>query len=408
MSVRTGALWLGLFAAGCSGDPGTDGKEPIEPVADPLVVVTEVEGPDAALQYLHVLADWPEDQALDYASAIELGEFPYVRAGDGAVFVYRAADSSLEKYVVDDQLTVSSAARISFAAHGITGWSAEIIWSTPDRAFLVDEASMQIVEFDPSAMEILAAHAVDASIATRDGLPVQFQQGIATGGRAFTAVNWRDWYTLDFVDAAALGFFDTAAPAAGMTVIEDDRCAPSVGLNPFVDEEGYVYLVGDAALGFDALAGPNPPTGPQCVLRVAPGADTFDPDFFVDLNAATGSPGFYTAHPMAGRKLLVNTWSPDVDLAEVADPADPSWYWNFPPYFEYAIVDLETGTSERVADLPVAAVQFSVTLRVDDQNYVQLYDQDGGADVYRVDPDGTVTQVLGSEPGTDVQYLGRL
>jgi hypothetical protein len=381
---------------------------PIDPVANPLVVVTEVEGPDAALQYLHVVADWPEDGVLDYAETVELGEFPSVRAGDGAVFVYRAEDATLERFGVDEQLVVRSEAKISFGAYGITGWAAEIVWSSPDRAFLVDETSMQIVEFDPSVMEIVGAHDIDPSLATRDGLPVQFQQGVASDGRIYTAVNWRDWVSLVFVDLAAIGFFDADAPAAGFTILEDDRCASSVALSTFVDDDGYVYLVGDAGLGFDILASPNAPTGPQCVLRIAPGADAFDPDFFVDLQAATGSPGFYTAHPMPERKLLVNQWSPDVDLAGIADPADPSWYWDYPPYFEYAIVDLETSTSVPVADLPRAAVQFSVTLRVDGTNYVQLYAEDGGATVYRVDTDGTATEVLGAEPGTDVQYLGRL
>jgi hypothetical protein len=407
MAGRAGSLGLALIVAGCTGEADPDGG-PIDPVAHPLVVVTEAEGPDVALQYLHVLADWPEDLELDYTKAIELGEFPYVRAGDGAVFVYRAEDSTLERFVVDDQLVVRSDTKISFAAHGVTGWSAEIIWSSPERAFLVDEGSMQIVEFDPSSMLITEAHALQGAPAAREGLPLQLQQGVASGDRAFTAVNWRDWYTLDFVDVAALGLFDVAAPEAGLTVIEDERCASSVALSPFADEQGYVYLVGDGGLGFDLLASPNPPSGPQCVLRVAPGADTFDPGFFVDLNAATGSPGFYTAHPMPERKLLVNQWSPEIDLSEVSDPADPSWYWNYPPYFEYAIVDLETGTSEPVPDLPRAAVQFSITLRVDGLNYVQLYDQEGGADVYRVDTDATVTQVLAAEPGTDVQYLGRL
>jgi hypothetical protein len=45
---------------------------------------------------------------------------------------------------------------------------------------------------------------------------------------------------------------------------------------------------------------------------------------------------------------------------------------------------------------------------VDEQNFVQLYRDDGGSSLHRVDPDGSVTQVLESGEGTDVQYLGRL
>ena len=49
-----------------------------------------------------------------------------------------------------------------------------------------------------------------------------------------------------------------------------------------------------------------------------------------------------------------------------------------------------------------------MTLRVDGVNHVQLYGEDGGADVYRVEGDATVPRVLAAEPGTDVQYLGRI
>jgi hypothetical protein len=403
--MRASLGLAGLVA--CAGSPGDDGGAPGSS-EHPLVVVSEVEGPEAALQYLHVLPDWPEEGELDYTSAVELGEFPYVRAFAGAVFVHRPEDSTLEKFVIDEQLHITSQAKISFAGEGVTGWSAEILWSSPTQGFLVDETSMQIVEFDPQSMVILTAHPLPAEGLLRGGLPLQLQQGVVSGERAYTAVNWRDWYTNEYHDAAALGSFDVSDPAAGLAVVEDDRCASSVALSPFVDEQGYVYLVGDGGLGFDVLASPNPPSGPQCVLRMAPGADTFDPAFFVDLQAVTGSPGFYTLHPMAERKVLVNLWSTEVDVAEVADPQDPSWYWNYPPYFEYAIVDLEAGTSTPVPDLPRAAVQFSVTLRVDDLNYVQLYRQDGGADLFRVDLDGSVEQVLTAGPGTDVQYLGRL
>jgi hypothetical protein len=256
-------------------------------------------------------------------------------------------------------------------------------------------------------MSITASADVDEALLERDGLPAQFQQGVSSGGRAFTAVNWRNWDTYEYHAAAAIGFFDATLDLPSLQVLEDDRCAPSVALSPFVGDDGAVYLVSDAALGFDAIANPTTATQALCVLRVKPGASTFDPDFFVDLRAATGSPGLYTAHPMAGNRLLVNVWSPDVEVADVATPEDPNWYWESPS-FEYAIVDLTTGTSVPVPGLPRAPVQFSKTLRVDGINYVQLYRDDLGSDLNRVDPDGSVTEVLNNGSGTDVQFIGRL
>jgi hypothetical protein len=396
------------FLLACSDEEDASARAPAQSSATPLAIVTQLEGPEASLQYLHVLADWPRSGKLDYANAIELGEFDSVHTEPGAVFVYQPEDGTIQKLDVDDELDVSTAEELSFAAHGISGFSAEPIWVSRDLAFMLDEASGQIARWNPRKMEIESVHPIEPSVLERDGLPIQFQQGIAHGDHLFTAVSWRDWETFESHPAAALGIFQQDAPDEAPMILEDSRCAPSVAINPFKDDAGNVYVVGDGGLGFDLLASPKKTSSPQCVVRVRPGADELDSDFFIDLQEATGSPGFYTVHPMADRKLLVNLWSADVDVEEIADPEDPSWYWDYPPYFEYAIVDLEDGSSKPVADLQRAAVQFSTTLRVDDQNFVQLYREDGGSSLHRVDTDGSVTEVLESGEGTDVQYLGRL
>ncbi|MET0385579.1 MAG: DUF4374 domain-containing protein [Polyangiales bacterium] len=395
-------------AAPDAGEPDASAQPDAAVKPAPLVVVTERESPEAALQYLHVVADWPQDGELDYSQGIELGEFVNVHAEAGAVFVYQPEAGVVTKYEVNDALEISQGDRLSFMSEGIFGFDAEPIWVSPELAFMLDEKSAQIARWNPRTMVIEDVESLEPSVLERNGLAVQFQQGIAAGKRLFTAVNWRDWETYKTEPGVTLGIFDQDTPSDAPTLLTDERCAPSIALNPFTDADGNVYVIGDGGLGFDLLASPMKTSLPQCVLRVRPGADVFDPDFFIDVREVTGSPAFYTAHPMADHKLLVNMWSPDVDVEEIADPKDPGWYWAYPPYFEYAIIDLETGTSRKVEALERAAVQFSITLRVDDQNFVQLYRQDGGSSLHRVDPDGTVTQVLESPSGTDVQYLGRL
>lgn len=421
-SVLVGAL-VALLAACSEGEPAggkdddrtpserdaaADAAEPDDARERPLVIVTERDSPDNSLQYLHVVEDWPSSGELDNSNSIELEEYSRVHAHHGSVFVYKPEDGVIDKYAVSDELVVTLEDQMSFAAHGIMGFDAELIWVSEDVSFVLDEASGQIARWNPREMTIDSVVPVEPSILEREDLKVQFQQGIAAGDRLFTALNWRDWETHESVPGVALGIFDAEQPAEPPLVLEDERCASSVAINPFVDEDGNVYIIGDGGLGFDRLASPKKTELPQCVLRVLAGTDEYDPDFFVDLQEATGSPAFYTAHPMPGRKLLVNQWSSEVDPNEVADPKDPSWYWDYPPYFEYSIVDLEDGSSKPVTDLPRAAVQFSVTLRVDGENYVQLYRQDGGSVLHRVDPDGTVTEVLSAGPATDIQYLGRL
>jgi hypothetical protein len=387
---------------GAAGDSGGSGS-----AEDYLVVVTERESPAVNLQYLHVLEDWAESGELDYDTAVELGEFVNVYAMGPAVFVYQPDDASVRKLVVKPDGTVTEDVTVSFANYGVAGTSGDMVYVSSTRAYLVDEAAAQIVIWDPSAMEVLGATAIAKEALSRGELAAQISRGIALDGEGFVAASYRNWDTLEYHDAAAIGVFDATADEPELQIIEDDRCSSTV-TTPFDGGDGFIYLISDAALGFDALANPKRTEKSLCVLRMSPGTGKFDESFFVDLKEVLGSPGFYAAHPMKDGKLLVNLWAPDVELDSVANPEDSNWYWEYPPYFEYAIVDLASGKATPVPDLGRAAVQWSITLRVDGDTYVQTYREDEGSDVYRVDLDGSATRVLSNVVGADVQYLGRI
>jgi hypothetical protein len=414
-----GLLASALMAVACGGtdtivvgaDPagGSNGESPLGSINESgshLVIVTERESPEANIQYLHVLDAWPENGEVDYGSAVELGEFVSSYALGSAVFVHQPDDATVRKLVVGPGGVISVDETISFAAYGAAGGTGDMVYVSKDLAYFVDEGSAQIVIWNPTTMLALGSAPITEEALVRGALPAQISRGIGLEGTGFVAASWRDWETLEYHDAAAMGVFD-ASMQPNFRIIEDERCASTV-TTPFDGGDGFVYLISDAALGFDALANPNRTQKTLCALRMRPGADEFDPDFFVDLGATLGTPGFYAAHPMEGGKLLVNTWAPDVNLEDVATPDDSGWYWSYPPYFEYAVVDLAAGTSTPVPDLGRAAVQWSLTLRVDGGTYVQTYRDDQGSDLSRVEPDGSVVRVLSNPSGTDVQYLGRI
>lgn len=373
----------------------------------PLVIISQRETQDEALNYLHVLSDFPADRKLDLRSAIELGSGAVARAGDGAIWVYQPDGAVMQKYTVDAQLTVRPDTKISFAGYGVSGYDPDTVWVSPERAFLVDESSAQIILWNPRTMTIVRTTPIDPSILMKNGLKVQLQQdAVVSGGRAWIAVNWRNWDTYDHVPGAALAWFDTALDAPTLNVIHEDRCAASIDA-PFLDEAGNVYIMGDAALGFDVIANPKKSAQPQCARRVLAGQTQFDPSFFVDIQAATGSPGFRDSHPMGMDKVLFNLWAPSLKVADYAK-ASPSWYWELQPTFEYVILDMNSKVTTPVTGLPRAAAQFSTTLRVDGRNYVQSYRSDNGAVVSYVATDGSIVEVLDLGMGADIQYLGRL
>jgi hypothetical protein len=371
-----------------------------------LIVVTERESPEANLQYLHVLDAWPESGQVDYGGAIELGEFVSSHVMGDAIFVHQPDDATVRKLVVGRDGAITLDETISFAAYGAAGSAGDMVYVSEELAYFIDEGSAQVVVWNPRTLLVSGASPIAEEALVRGLLPAQISRGIGLGGQGFVAASWRDWESLEYHDAAAMGVFD-ATMQPELRIIEDSRCASTV-TTPYDGGDGFVYLISDAALGFDALANPNRTQKALCVLRMRPGANEFDPEFFVDLGETLGSPGFYAAHPMEGGKLLVNTWAPGVDLAGIADPQDPDWYWNYPPYFEYAVVDLATGASIPVPELGRTAVQWSITLRVGGGTYVQTYREDQGSDLSRVEPDGSVVRVLSNPPGTDVQYLGQV
>lgn len=387
--------------------PDTTVVAPPPSTKGPLVLITERESPEDSLQYLHVISDWPGDGKLDYTKAVELGSYVTARVSDGAIFVFQPDGATMQKYSVDANLNVKAEQKIGFASYGV-GQSSGTVWGTPERAFLVDEESGQIVRWNPRTMEINGSTPIPSEVLVKNGIRAQLQQfAVVSNGRAFITASWRDWDRNDYVPGAALVYFDIASDAPELKLIHEDRCASSVA-EPSVDEAGNVYVVGDGALGFDNLANTSKKSLPQCLRRVLAGKTEFDPDFFVDIAQVTGSPGFFNAFPMESGKLLVNAWAPEIKVADVADPLSPDWYWELQPYFEYTLVDLATRTSTRVSALPRAAVQWSLTLKVDGTNYVQTYRQDNGSNVFRVDPTGVVTEVLVQPAGADLQNVVRL
>lgn len=376
-----------------------------------LLVITERENTDSAsIHYLHVLEEWPSSGELDYGKAIQLGQPGVAFVQDSALFFYHAQAGTLEKITVEEDLEVTRGEgtdnEISFVGRGISGFDAEPIRVSADVAFMVDEKSAQIVRWNPSKMEIDSVEKINEDVMERDGLKVQFQLGVAAKNRVFTTANWRSWDTNTIEQYAALASFDQNNISDGMSIVQDDRCAPSVAVSPFVDGD-HVYLVSDGTQGYDILASPKKVEKPQCVVRMRADAHEFDKDYFIDLQELTGSPAIYIAFPMAQHKILVSLWSPDEDLSKYMTTKDAAWFWDAPPVYEWVIIDLQTKKVTEV-DLPLSSARSPKRLIVDNENYVQLFDKDKSSTLYRVKPDGKTEKVLSNPGMANVQFIGRL
>src|SRR5688572_7339549 len=217
-------------APDASADPG-QGNPDSAPGADPggyLVVVTERESPETSLQYLHLLKDWPESHEVDNGDAIELGEFVNVHTMGDAIFVHQPDDATVRRLVVGASGSIADDSTVSFAAYGVTGFSGDMVYVSPERAYFVDEGAAEIVVWNPDTMRVLGSAPIPEAALTRGGLPAQISRGFALGGEAFVAASWRNWDTLEYHDSAALGVFDAGALTPELRIIEDERCASTV------------------------------------------------------------------------------------------------------------------------------------------------------------------------------------
>jgi hypothetical protein len=425
-SLNMFAVLTALSVTACSDDPDPASDDSVEtgkseqaPTGDasaespenkpgPLVILTERASTDGNVHYLHVVEDWPESGELDYDKAVELGPPGVMKVGGSSIYFYQGATGAIDRFTVDAELNIKRGAKLSFSAYGIKDFDPEPIWVSNELAFMLDEKTAQIVRFNPSAMKIEGADDIREDVLERVGAKVQFQLGIPAGERLFTTTSWHNWTTNEVYTATVLGVFDQADTSNGPRLVEDDRCAASVGIGPFVDGD-HIYAVGDGATGFDILANPKKSKNPQCVVRMPIDGDAFEEDYFIDLQEVTGSPAIYMAYPMVGHKLLVSMWNPDVEVSVAKkDAKDAAWFWEGPPYYQYAIIDLETKEVQKIEGLPDAAMRSPKVLIVDERNFVQTFREDKGSDVHRIDPDGTVTQVLTNETSTNVQFVGRL
>jgi hypothetical protein len=200
------------------------------------------------------------------------------------------------------------------------------------------------------------------------------------GDYAATAVNWQK-------NSQALGgYVGYPYLAVGLVktdgsqdlqIVEDAsaRCAVSTVSNQFVDEAGDLYVFGLEWTPYVGMVSTNPdqvpPTpfhAPSCALRLRHGELRFDPDFFVDLRAATHACVIQQVHLVRGHLVEVFGIA-DADCAGDLSAYDPTrrltnWY-----------VDLDTGVGWQVPGMPKLYTQNALDYRDDKYLYTMGYTQ---------------------------------
>ena len=382
---------------GASGSGGSGGAGGLPTSSEALIVTTRLRSPESDFAYLHVLESFPANRQLDYSRALER-EIGYTSVDGEFVYFVDRTDVSITKYEVTEELQLREVGRMSLQGVGFQGaW--EIQWhaGTP---YVLDPFSQDIVRFDPDSMTIVDTTAVPPEfLVERDGLNagVMGYRGVVRDGRMWFNWAWVDYVDFRSVSEVTMSSFPLDGPPVFAEPISDARC-PFNGSFPFSDPEDYIYAVGLSL--WDPLATPN---SPSCVLRVLPDRPEFDPEYELDLLAATNSVAVGGAWPTdQGRKLLVQYLAVDGPK-----PADASEFYSIPEY-RTALVDLATGDSVDV-DVPKATIGNWFPLDLDGETFLQVYvEQFDNAELTRVRPDGSTEALLEAGSGADFLSVHRV
>lgn len=207
----------------------------------------------------------------------------------------------------------------------------------------------------------------------------------------FHKLDARGWFTTPRADTAFVAVYSW--PDMGTEpekIIADDRTS-NIGVNGATTglietESGDLYSFSSGA----TMAGFSPAsTKPSGILRIPAGSTDFDPDYFFDVEAATGGEKLFWMDYVGGDKAIARLLTHDDGTA-----------WEAFARSEFnqrlVILDLVAQTVTPVADVPLHAKRYTSPVTVEDGKVLVSIETATEAHVYEVDIE-TATATQGAD-----------
>ena len=370
------------------------------------------EGPEGRTNYMTVEETIPSEPDFDTVVELGMGQVQ-IRDFNGVPYTYNEEQAELTRWNVDrHDLSLSPGPTLSLTGVGVTGNIGLPVFFSDTQAFFFPLRAGAIIEFNPTAMEIVQVIDVEPLVyegvlngmpASPDGVFYTVFNAYVSGERVLLPIIAGDRENWTLQGEAEIAVF---TPATGELVYhEDDRLAGSRH-TLHVDPEGRFYQATHPYLSAALEYGEHVVTSLGSLgglLRVQPDG-TYDPDFLVDLmgvlDAKTiNSVPFFLPDGRALVSYLPST---------VEWPADPQDMFNTPP--STAAVDLETGAWEAF-DAFDGFMFFGLEGIFDGTNYLFAAERasDGSIDGLLLRQDGpTEATRLFSVTGGEFRHLGGL
>ena len=315
----------------------------------------------------------------------------------GDAFVWDRTASTYTKYSADSNGALVKGQSMSLANIGITGFR-QSFFISPTLAYDFDSQAT-VVSWNPQTMSIIDHQAYPELGTTPPGGDPDAGYTLSEGNTGAAQVSnymampigWASSDRSHYDNHLDLAMIDTTNLHNEAQILQDSRCSGTTSV--FTDENGDLYATGTALSGSYQVF---PPSGvtvqPACVLRIKQGTSVFDPDYKLDLLAATGDQAVFQTYYAGKGKLLV------IALKKSYVPTTPSDLSKMGTW-EAFLVDMTAMTSMPLPSLPVTATMNNRPLTVNGQLYFQNYNAPATGSqvatnitVFKVDPDGTVTQ----------------
>lgn len=301
--------------------PAPDGAAPppAAPVQHgPYLAALAVQGvQETQSSYTAVLPELDSSADTRLRAGLESTGYVTPSAYGGFVYVPGGATPSITRYAIGDDGTFSEAGTVSFASFGVTRVpkapviGADMIAS--DKAYYYDSTNRQLIVWNPSSME-LTGTTIDLAGVLTDDIPsgwdpfvfLNYSDGFSRyiDERLFVPVSWRNWDDPDtFYPSAGLLVIDTERDEV-VHLLKDERLADSI--YTVLTGSGDLYLF-SGALGVAHHRVRGTAAG-GAALRVRRGEDSFDPSYYLDLDAAVGDRPATTPASAGGNSVYVRAY----------------------------------------------------------------------------------------------------
>jgi hypothetical protein len=382
----TAAALLLAGATGCS-DEATIVTD--TPSAGPLyAIMYEVYDEEGSTSYLSVLDSL--DEEIDLGAAREYGRGrAFIQGYDGRLFVGESESPTVTRYSLAEDGELVQEDTMSFANYGLRegqfdSWNATFI--SPEKAYLFDFVEGNTIIWNPTTMEIIGDIPAPAEF-LRPGLRSEGSPAAVRDGLLFRTFNWvlddSAEYSTDFL----LAVYDVETDEL-IDLQQETRC-PVPGNLVDTDEAGNIYFSNwiwpvAGTLMRDAPA--------SCVLRIAPGEASFDPEWTLDYPDYTdGRAGAMFASLQDGQGLVSAFYDENTSFDEETDP------WSYVGSNNWRIwsIDLESGEGAPLGGLDFNGGAFT-PVQFDDRLFLMV---PGGEE------DDYATRVFEVVDGSAVPYV---